>query len=159
MEMKIANRTSRTGLHLLAMGALVAAGVASTHSAKAEAPCIDDVVSGVCVPVNSPEPANTEAVTSSKAKTVASASNANCDQLAGICEPAPTQIVAASEFVRTGAPLYASRCDQMAGVCDGVDGSSTQVADTNGRGIRNRIEARKARTGSTAAHADPGTME
>ena len=149
MKTRTVNSTRRTALQLLTMGAVVAAGLATTHTAKAEAPCVDDVIGGVCVTVKAPAPNETRASTPSRA-----IANASCDQLAGVCEAAPTETAAASALVKTGAPLHASHCDQMAGVCDGVVHSSTRGADTDRRGIRDRIESRKARAEANRAHTE-----
>ena len=148
MKTRIVNNAPTTALQLVTMGALVVASLGITHTVKAEAPCVDDVIGGVCVPVKSPEPTHTKTLAS------VSGTNLSCDQLAGACRPAPTQTAASSEFVRTGAPLYTSHCDQMAGVCNGVEDSSTQVADTNSRNVRDRGEARKARAAARKARTE-----
>ena len=148
MKTQIVNSTPIAALRLLTMGAVVAASLAITHNAKAEAECIDDVAGGVCVAVKSLEPVETKALAE------AASANATCDLLAGICEPAPAETVAASELARGTAPLDTSQCDQMAGVCEEVDDSSTEVADTDRRRIRDRIESRKARAEASGTHTE-----
>ena len=148
MKTRIENIAPITALQLVTMGALVVASLGVTHTVKAEAPCVDDVIGGVCVPVKSSEPIHTKTLAS------VSSANASCDQLAGACRPAPTQTAASSEFVRTGAPLYAAHCDQMAGVCNGVQDSSTQAVDTNSRDVRDRVEARNARAAARKARTE-----
>ena len=124
MERRNMSLVSALCLPLLGVGALLFAGL-TTQTAKAEAPCIDDVAGGVCVPLETSESAKTSSVSDALAWNA----TGECDVAGGICETEETRGLAASHYARNvAAPSRAPTCDVVAGVCYGDDESMGQVA-------------------------------
>lgn len=127
MEKRNMNLVSALGLPLLGVGALLLAGL-TTQTAKAEAPCIDDVAGGICVPIATPESSKT----SSEPDLRAWNATGECDVAGGICETKEAQAIAAAQYARAAATSSdAPTCDVVAGICYGNAGSMGQVAKAN----------------------------
>ena len=127
MEKRNMSFMSAWCLPLLGIGALLLSAM-TTETAKAEAPCIDDVAGGICVPVTTPESSKT----SSESDLTAWNATGECDVAGGICETKETQAIAATQYARTAAASsHAPTCDVVAGICYGNAGSMGQVAKAN----------------------------
>lgn len=128
MEKRNINLASASRLPLLGVAAFLLAGLA-TETVKAEAPCIDDVAGGVCVPIETSETLQTSSATPSESQVLAWNATGDCDVAGGICETKEARAIAASQYARnTAVPDRAPTCDVVAGVCYVDEGSVGQVA-------------------------------